>query len=122
MKPTLARTTAVIGLWVVMAPLVFRWRLGGWTVASSVLPGALLVLAGGYCALLLLAEDLDETRARLSVSLTSSTLLLGLWLLLSPFLLGILLHPSTYAALLLPGAAVTCLSLANGYFGWREPE
>lgn len=105
-----------------LAPLVFGWRLISPIVASNVLPGALIALGAGYCGISLLPYGSDETRARLTISLTSSTLILGVWLLISPFVLGIALFSATYYAQVLPGIATVGLSLANGYLGWRDPE
>ena len=120
MNGSVALVVAGLGLWAVLGPLVLGLPAGS-AVAGAVLPGLFAAAAGGYAGLGLARAQESEERDRLLVSLTSTSLLLGLWMLLSPFLLGIPLAPSTFLAILLPGAGIVALSLLNGYFGWREP-
>lgn len=120
MRRSYAYAAAVVGAWVAVAPLVLGWRLTATVMASSILPGALVALAAGYCGATVISSGDGETQARLAVSLTSSTLLLAVWQLLCPFLLGIPLEGDTCYGLFLPAAAILCLSLANGYLGWRD--
>lgn len=126
MKRRVAAAAAALGLWAAVAPLVFSWDMGPAVYGSNVLPGVLVVLVGGLGAALRLDEDDDHHSAddlEIAVELMerscSYLVLLGAWIMLSPFLLGSLLVGSTYLGTVLPGAAVLALALANGYLGWR---
>ncbi|MGQ9553156.1 MAG: hypothetical protein ACUVWR_03470 [Anaerolineae bacterium] len=115
----MARMTALLGMWAVVAPFVFSWDVGVAVLAGNILPGLQVAACGGYAGLRL-TEAASVPGQYLFVSLTSAMTVLGAWMLVCPLLLGLRLESSTYLGAVFPGAAILVLSLANGYYGWRE--
>jgi len=111
--------TAALGVWAVVAPFVFSWDVGAAVLAGSILPGLQVLVCGAYAGLRL-ADATSEHGQNLFASLTSAVAVLGAWVLVCPLLLGARLADSTYMATILPGVAILALSLANGYYGWRD--
>lgn len=116
---------AIVGAWAAAAPLLFSWDVDLAVYGTNILPGILVAVVGGLGAALRLDEGDDRTAtpdreaaAELMRRSCSYLVVLGAWIMLSPFLLGSLLSGSTYLGTVLPGAAVMALGLANGYLGW----
>lgn len=119
MTAGIARMTALVGLWTMAAPFLVRWGAGSAAYASNVVPGLATLLVAGYVALTS-NRELSEEQEQLSASLTASVVLLGCWVLISPFILGFRLSTVCYAATLVPGAATIALGVAAGYAAWRR--
>ncbi|TYT60510.1 SPW repeat domain-containing protein [Natrialba swarupiae] len=96
---------AAIGAWVALSVLVFD--VGGASLWNNVLVGAVILLAAGY-NVYRLSNDIP-----LSVGVSTLVAVLGIWLIVSAALLGMLgsLFWSTLAA----GLLVTGLSGYNAY-------
>ncbi|NLT43476.1 MAG: hypothetical protein GXX93_12430 [Anaerolineae bacterium] len=121
MKRSLVATASILGLWSVAAPLVFSWGFSAATLAGSVIPGAMTLMLGGLGCTLRPSAVEGDLDYELMCRTCSYLVLLGVWLLLGPLLLGYSLQRlDTHLGAVLPGAAVTGLALTNGYLGWRE--
>jgi hypothetical protein len=125
-KRSVVAAAGIVGVWTAAAPLALSWQVGLATYGSNILPGVLVAVIGGLAATLR-PDDQDAPDEDLQAAIVlmqrscSYLVVLGAWVMLAPFLLGLPLAGSTYLGTVLPGAAVLALGLANGYYGWT-PE
>lgn len=124
MKRRVAAAAAILGLWAAAAPFVFSWDMGLVAYGTNVVPGLLVGLMGGLGATLRI-EETDRVRTEdreMAVELMARScsylVVLGAWIMLSPFFLGAPPMGAVYLGAVLPGAGVMALGLANGYLGW----
>jgi hypothetical protein len=100
-----AGTNAVLGLWLLVAPFVFS--VSGTGLWNAVVTGFLVTLGGGYNWYLTTKGD------QVNRTVAYSLALLGLWVLVAPFVLGV----GTAAMWndVIVGATVASLGGYNGY-------
>ena len=111
MVVVLALITCALGAWAVVAPFVFPWDVCAWVYGAGIIPGALVFLLSGAFAL--------RPKKSLAILCWLSALL-GLWLIVSPFVAGYLLVLDVAWANFLPGALILVLSAATGFLAQRS--
>ncbi len=106
----LAWICCVLGAWTAVAPFVFPWDVCTWVWLAGIIPGALVFLLNGAFAL----------RPGKGLGwLCWLSALLGLWLIVSPFIAGYLFVLDVVLANILPGALIAILSAVTGFLALR---
>ena len=106
----LARICCAVGAWAALAPFLFPWDVGTWVWLASIIPGVLVFLVSGAFAL---------GPGKGLGGLCWLSALLGLWLMVSPFIAGYAIVLDVVLANILPGALIVILGVLAGYLGLR---
>jgi hypothetical protein len=103
--------SCALGAWAAVAPFVFPWDVCLWVWMAGVIPGALVFLfSGGFF--------LRPQKGLVWLNWLSA--LLGLWLIISPFIAGYALVLDVVWSNFLPGVLIAILSAAAGYLASRK--
>jgi hypothetical protein len=102
----LAWLCCALGAWAALAPFVFLWDLSIWIWGASIIPGALAFVLSGAFALK------PGKGLRWLCWLAA---LLGVSLVVSPFVAGYALVLDVILANILPGALIAILGALTGY-------
>ena len=106
----LAWICCALGAWAAVAPFVFPWDVCTWVWLAGIIPGALVFVLSGAFAL----------RPGKSLGwLCWLSALLGLWLIVSPFVAGYAFVLDVVLANILPGALIAILGVVTGYLALR---
>ncbi len=106
----LAWISCALGAWAAVAPFVFPWDVCPWVWIAGVIPGILVFLSSGVFAL----------RPGKSLAwLNWLAAVLGLWLIVSPFIAGYAFVLDVVLANILPGVLIAILSGVVGYSAMR---
>ena len=98
------------GAWAVIAPFVFPWDVCPWVWAASIIPGALVFILSGAYAL---------TQRKGLAWFNWVAAVLGVWLVVSPFVAGYALVLDVAWANFVPGAVIAVCSALVGFWGMR---
>ncbi len=98
--------SCVLGAWAAVAPFVFPWDVCTWVYVAGVIPGALVFLLSGAFAL----------RPQKNLAwLCWLSAVLGVWLIISPFIAGYAFVLDVVWANILPGALIAVVGAVAGY-------
>jgi hypothetical protein len=102
--------SCALGAWAAVAPFVFPWDVCTWVWIAGVIPGALVfLLSGGYVL-----------RPQKSLAwLNWIAAVLGLWLIVSPFVAGYTIVFDVVWSNFLPGVLIVLCSGLTGYFAMK---
>ena len=106
----LAWICCALGAWAAVAPFVFPWDVCPWVLAAGVIPGALVFLLSGAFAL--------RPQKKLAWLCWLSALL-GVWLIVSPWVAGYAFVLDVVWANIVPGALIAILGAAAGYMALK---
>jgi hypothetical protein len=106
----LALVCCALGAWAAIAPFVFPWDVCAWVYGAGIIPGALVFLLSGAFVL--------RPKKGLAILCWLSALL-GLWLIVSPFIAGYLFVLDVVWANILPGALILVLGAVTGFLASR---
>ncbi|HSR34763.1 MAG TPA: SPW repeat protein [Anaerolineae bacterium] len=98
--------SCALGAWAAVAPFVFPWDVCTWVWLAGIIPGILVfLLSGGYA--------LRPGKSLAWLQWLSA--LLGVWLIVSPFIAGYAIVLDVVLGNFLPGALIAILSAVAGY-------
>lgn len=109
----LAWISCVLGAWAAIAPFVFPWDVCLWVWMAGVIPGALVFLLSGGFAL--------NPRKGLAWLCWLSAIL-GIWLIVSPFIAGYAMVLDVVWGNILPGLLIAICSAVAGFSFMRGEE
>jgi hypothetical protein len=102
--------SCALGAWAAIAPFVFPWDVCTWVWMAGIIPGALVFLLSGGFAL----------RPQKNLAwLNWISALLGVWLVVSPFVADYALVLDVVLSNFLPGVLIAVASAVAGYLGMR---
>lgn len=106
----LALISCLLGAWAAVAPFVFPWDVCLWVYLAGIIPGALVFVLNGVFFL---------RPGKALAWLCWLSAVLGLWLIVSPFLAGYALVLDVAWSNFLPGALIAVLSAVAGYLAMK---
>jgi hypothetical protein len=107
----LAWICCALGAWAAVAPFVFPWDVCTWVWLAGIVPGALVFLLSAVFAL---------RPGKGLAWLCWLSALLGLWLVVSPFVVGYAFALDVVLANILPGALIAIGGAVAGYLALRS--
>jgi hypothetical protein len=102
--------SCALGAWAAVAPFVFPWDVCTWVWVAGIIPGILVFLSSG-------AYALRPSKGLAWLNWVSAVL--GLWLIISPFIAGYAIVLDVVWSNFLPGALILILSAVTGYSAMR---
>lgn len=106
----LAGISCLLGIWAAVAPFLFPWDVCTWVYLAGVVPGALVAVLSGWFA----------TGPRKGLAwLCWVCVLLGLWLVVSPFVAGYAVVLDVAWANFVPGAVIALFCAGAGALALR---
>jgi hypothetical protein len=102
--------SCLLGVWAAVAPFAFPWDVCPWVWMAGIVPGILVALLSGW---------FSYRPQKKLVWLCWICVLLGLWLIVSPFVAGYSLVLDVAWANFVPGALIAILSAVVGLMVMR---
>lgn len=99
--------SCLLGVWAIVAPFLLSWEVCLWVFLAGIIPGVLVALLSAWFAL---------SPSKGLVWLCWICAVLGVWIVVSPFVAGYNLRVSAVMwANFVPGALIAILSAIAGY-------
>jgi hypothetical protein len=111
MAGILAFIAALLGIWAVAAPFVFPWDVCPWVWVANIIPGIVAALLG----------LVFSARPRKGLAwLLWLAFLVGIWLVVSPFIAGYAIVFDVLWANFLPGGLIAILCAIAGFMALQS--